>query len=182
MGKVRFRSLPGVGSKPGPWRLGSVTDVLLSIPYFPSRKVIPSLGPMNDLLASGREHAGMSGGVQWKPVQLAAAEYELVAKELLRRKRGLIRLQSASWVHTMEDWQLFLDEHFEGIPPDVQRPHLARLKRIRADQAAAIARKDNSALALATDEEIAEQLDLKSVRESYRVRGHRRSPGGDGTG
>jgi hypothetical protein len=124
----------------------------------------------------------MSGGVQWKPVQLTGTEYELVANELLRRKRGLTRLQAPTWVYTMEDWQLFLDEHFEGIPPEVQRPHLKRLKRIRAEQAAAIARNDKGALALATDEEIAEQLALESAREGYRLRGHRRSPGRDGTG
>ncbi|MFY9823534.1 MAG: hypothetical protein WAM82_19285 [Thermoanaerobaculia bacterium] len=170
MKKVRFRELPPVGPVPGPWKEESVSEILLRAPYFPARDILPSFEPMNDLLRAGRIDCGMSGGAQWKPLAITKADYADLVRELRDRRPTLRVLEAPPWVKTMADWDLFLDEALDGIPARLQRPYVERINAVRAMLFAAMARKDQDAIARYTNEEVILQIERQEAIEKLRQR------------
>ena len=165
MKKVRFRLLPAVGHVPGPWKQAPLSEILLGAPYFPSRGIIPSFEPMRDLLRAGRIDAGMSGGVQWKPVLITPEEYATLVEELRLRRPTLRTIAAPAWVSTMTDWTLFLDETLDGIPAKLQRGYSERIAAVRAKLFAAMERKDQEAIARYTNEEVLLQAQRQAAIE-----------------
>ncbi len=55
--------------------------------YLSGYGVIPPFHILRELIARGRDEAGMSGGCEWRPFELSAEEYREVVEELLTSPR-----------------------------------------------------------------------------------------------
>lgn len=95
---------------------GSIADLVEAIPYLLVSGVIPPLSVLNDVLATGQRDAGMSGGAQWEPLQLDAADWDELRAGLVQRGHRFI--EPPSWVCTHQEWYAWLFEHLYGIPAD----------------------------------------------------------------
>jgi hypothetical protein len=109
MRDVRYKHHPGVGG-PSSWQHGSLLDLLRAIPYLldsPERKQpIPPRYVLNQLLALGKADAGMSGGCEWKPFELADEEYrELVDELLTKPDMNFIEDATLSACQNMDEWR-----------------------------------------------------------------------------
>lgn len=88
MRDVRYKYHGALG--PSEWRHSSLVEFLFALPYVffgPFTQVIPPFHILNDLLASGKREAGMSGGCEWKPFMIAEHEYHELVEELLTMPR-----------------------------------------------------------------------------------------------
>jgi hypothetical protein len=74
--------MPAVGGHIGPWEYGSLDKFLLALPAFRFQinlyAIAPPLHVVNEILATGKDDAGMGGGAEWKPFQISSEEYEEV--------------------------------------------------------------------------------------------------------
>ena len=159
--------MPAVGQVPGPWQQAPMAEIVLGAPYFPSRGIIPALEPMRDLLRCGRIDAGMSGGVEWKSVLITEREYTRLVEELRQRRPTLRTLTAPAWVRTMTDWNISLDELFDRVPAKLQREYAKRIAAVRAKLFAAMERKDEEAIALYTNQEVALQAERQTAIEKF---------------
>lgn len=144
-----------------------MAEILLGAPYFPSRGIIPPFEPMRDLVLCGRIDAGMSGGVQWKSLRITEREYTSLVEELRQRRPTLRTLMAPPWVRTMTDWSIFLDELFDRVPAKLQREYVERIAAVRAKLFAAMERKDERAIALYTNQEVALQAERQAAIEKF---------------
>ena len=99
---------------------GTVADLLLEIPYLLTARIVPPLHVVNDLLAKGLDDAGMSGGCEWKPLQITQSEWEELASHLtsLPDDEACEFVQPPEWVQTVEDWQAWIMIHKYGFPDE----------------------------------------------------------------
>lgn len=84
MREVTFVRMPGIGPGLIPPVTGSVTDLIMAIPYLVHDQ-IPPRRVLNDVLTRGISDAGMSGGTIWEPFQIDEHEYDDLVAELQRR-------------------------------------------------------------------------------------------------
>jgi len=59
-----------------------VADLVRETPYLIYLNVIPPLHILNQVLETGREDAGMSGGAEWQPFQVTLEEHATLVQEL----------------------------------------------------------------------------------------------------
>jgi hypothetical protein len=114
---LRFEPLPCIGP-PLPKKTGTVIDLLEHMPYFLKSRV-PTKVVLNDILNTGIDDGGMSGGVKWEPFQLADEEYREVREVL--EKRGLVLVEPPGWVKFGSDWHIWEMDVDHGIPSDEHR-------------------------------------------------------------
>ena len=102
----RYKVHAGVGGSK--WETGSTLSMLESMPtvnwYLRYYRVVPPLHVLNELLATGRDDAGMSGGCEWRPFSLDPSEYTELAEELC----------------TSPDYQCELDAELSQITTNIQ--------------------------------------------------------------
>ena len=88
MRDVRFKQHPGVGGE-GPWTFATLADFLFALPYLfvlgSSEQAIPPKAVLNEIFKSGTWDAGMSGGCEWKPFEIAEQEYDELVQALAAR-------------------------------------------------------------------------------------------------
>ncbi len=104
------------GDAVGVKQTGNVTDLLFEIPYLLMQNKIPSEKILNQMLAEGIVHAGMSGGVSWEPFILNEGEFQRVLSMLKAQQPALQFEPLPSWVETVSDWEIWKDEATMGIP------------------------------------------------------------------
>jgi hypothetical protein len=152
MRTLTFEMLPGTG--PGSTTMrGSVVDLLVHIPYLLMPGMVPSLGPLNDLLRRGLSEAGMSGGCRWEPFELGAEEWAEVRDALTAT--GSRYVEPPDWVADYEDWFAWLFDTLYGVPAQEHR----RLMRDDAELERAIARA-----AAEDDQDAVLDLHLQRIR------------------
>jgi len=78
---IDYILLPPVGTD-GLCRQGTVADLVRETPYLIYLNVIPPLHILNQVLETGREDAGMSGGAEWQPFQVTLEEHATLVQEL----------------------------------------------------------------------------------------------------
>lgn len=136
MRRVVYVQMFAVGPGLAAPRAGSLADLVTSIPYLVN-EYLPPIGPLNDMLRTGRRDAGMSGGCIWEPLEIDPREYEELAAELTRRGRLVggpggvtVRepIEPASgvpdWVCTYADWSAYLHgKPLREETADVGRAH-----------------------------------------------------------
>ncbi len=86
--------------------------------FFGSTRIPPKI-VLNDILRTGIDDAGMSGGVKWEPFQLSEEEYLKVRDAL--EERGLVFVEPPGWVKSKSDWHIWEMEVDHGIPADEHR-------------------------------------------------------------
>jgi hypothetical protein len=100
---IRYYGLPGVGPWKGQCR-GSLRDVIGRIPFLVAPGApFPSLAVLNDVLAQGWAHAGMSGGVEWPPTQVSSAEYDALRRSFQEERTGAVFVEIPDEVETREE-------------------------------------------------------------------------------
>ena len=100
---VPFFRLPGVGDvkqlSTGTW-----ADVLEAMPYLLlDRSPIPPLDVANEILATGFDDAGMSGGCEWPRHTLSLDEYAVLRKTLV--ERGCLDVEPLEPVTTRDAYE-----------------------------------------------------------------------------
>ncbi len=148
MRHVSFVVLAGVGGSSE--RHGTLADLMASVPYLLSARLIPPLRVVNDVLRTGVHDAGMSGGCTWEPFEITASEWGEVAHALqaLPRRRRCRFVEPPEWVKTFDDWNTWILIYNYGYPEEfrhlaqesrvLQRAHEAALKDGPADRAEAL--------------------------------------------
>src|SRR5262245_4291946 len=121
MRNIEYILLPPVGSDETPvYR--SIADLLRDIPYLLSSGIIPPLSVVNQILRSGLEDAGMSGGCRWKPFELSKDEFAEVLDDLQAtgdRDGDPLRFEEPpTWVETPRDWNIWVAERVYAIPAE----------------------------------------------------------------
>ena len=109
-----------------PEKRGTLADLLASVPYFLSARLIPPLRVVNDLLGRGAHDAGMSGGCAWAPFEITRSEWDDLAKALqaLPQRRRCRLVEPPEWVKTLDDWHTWVMIFNYGYPEEFR--HLAR--------------------------------------------------------
>ena len=121
---------------PGETVHGSVTQLLRDLPYLLALRVIPPLDVVNDVLSTGVDDAGMSGGARWTPFAIDQEEWEEIRAGLEADEPPCTFVQPPDWVHGYEDWHVWLFAHLFGVPAEEHR----RLNREEERLARAIER------------------------------------------
>ena len=167
---VSFTVLGGVGGSFE--RTGTVSDLLLSIPYLLSSQLIPPLRVVNDLLMKGICDAGMSGGCTWDPFQITESDWNDLKEELAAPSSGNREfVEPPTWVDTIDDWNSWVMMFKYGFPEEFREleREYRRLAEARAE-AMAKGRGD-----------LVEQLHLSVIEAGNRlgdfVMKHRRQSG-----
>jgi hypothetical protein len=100
--EIEFTILPGVG--PGEIKTtGTLIDLLEAIPYLLSHNTVPPFHVINNLLLSGEEDCGMSGGAMWEPFSLSREQYENLSNFLIEN-RGLSRDDTLEQMTDYNEW------------------------------------------------------------------------------
>lgn len=81
----RYKTHGAIGDSK--WQTGSLVEMLMAMPrarsYVDQWRVVPPIHVLNEILSTGMDDAGMSGGCEWKPFQLSGVEYANLLEELL---------------------------------------------------------------------------------------------------
>jgi hypothetical protein len=127
MNRFTYYLLPGTGTNIGT-KQGTAKDLLLDIPYLlnmprelrrEGHGVIPPLEVINDILSSGREDAGMSGGCKWEPFQINENDFYKIVSELTAEDSSYFRwVKPPDWVKTRDDWNAWKFELLNGGPAE----------------------------------------------------------------
>jgi|GEM_PF-1259296 len=126
MEKITYYKIPATG---GSLRLkeGTVKDLLLSIPYLlnahipPKRRVkgtgvIPPLKIINEILATGIDSEGMSGGCKWEPFQINEDIFKQLLAELAVDDPDYFRfVNPPETVKTRGEWESWRTEFIKSI-------------------------------------------------------------------
>jgi len=106
----------------GPERFPKEADLLqfiLDIPYLLVFGLIPPISVLNDILRSGLDDAGMSGGCEWEPFEVGPEEYDELIQALLAIPEGIYRVvETPEWVRSQTDWHIWIMEYEIGIPAE----------------------------------------------------------------
>ena len=138
--RLKYKILAPVG--PGSFSTeGTVADLLFDIPYFFLARIIPPIDVVNEVLQKGVSDAGMSGGCQWKPLQLDPESYAKLATYL--RQMDFVTMPSPDWVKTHSDWHSWCAEQVLGIPALESRRRSAEISELYAQHNAAIKAGDD---------------------------------------
>ena len=114
---VSFTVLGGVGGSFE--RTGTVSDLLLSIPYLLSSQLVPPLHVVNDLLMKGIRDAGMSGGCTWEPFQITETDWKDLKHDLASPRSGNKEfVEPPDWVRTIDDWSSWVMIFKYGYPEE----------------------------------------------------------------
>jgi hypothetical protein len=126
---VSFTILGGVGGSTK--KRGTLADLLASVPYLLSARLIPPLRVVNDVLRKGVRDAGMSGGSAWEPFEITQPEWEDLAGALkaLPSRRKCSFVEPPEWVTTFDDWSTWIMIFKYGYPENFR--HLAQESRER---------------------------------------------------
>jgi hypothetical protein len=118
MRTVNYVVLGGMGGEFP--KQGTVADLLSAIPYLLTARIIPPRHVVNDLLARGRDSAGMSGGCEWEAFQIAESEWEDLASDLRSLPDGEACefVRPPQWVENVDDWQAWIMIHKYGMPEE----------------------------------------------------------------
>ena len=113
MKDVRYKIMPAVGDGEGSWEYAPLDEFLLSVPAFVYALkfygIIPPIHILNEVLESGRDDAGMSGGAKWKPFSVSASEYGELVENLITHPTHEIQEDRSLWDKpNYEKWQLSL--------------------------------------------------------------------------
>lgn len=152
---------------------GTLGDLLFSVPYLLSARLVPPLPVVNDLLETGGSDAGMSGGCTWEPFSITESEWNELVHELAARGSddACAFVEPPEWVRTVADWSAWIMIFKYGYPEELR--HIERecreLERAR-DQARN-----------AGNVELAEELDARVTEADERlaqlIMDHRKKPG-----
>lgn len=86
-------------------KIGSLTDLVRAIPNLIFLNVIPPLNILNQVLRTGREDAGMSGGAEWEPFEANSEEYKTLVEDLESYpERSYHFVQPPSEITNFEEW------------------------------------------------------------------------------
>lgn len=89
-------------------REGSLEDFVAEIPYVLGiPPVLPPLHILNDLFQRGGMGGDMGPGVEWEPFAISKDEYGNLLFRL-EKKYKIHAIQVPDFVHSLEDWQHFL--------------------------------------------------------------------------
>jgi hypothetical protein len=141
MEKITYYKIPATG---GSLRLkeGTVKDLLLSIPYLlnahiPLQRrvkgtgVIPPLKIINEILTTGIDSAGMSGGCKWEPFQINEDIFKQLLAELTADDPNYFRfINPPESVKTRSDWESWRTECIKSIAAqELKKKNSANSKR-----------------------------------------------------
>lgn len=115
MREVSFEVYPRSRPVDDPER-GDVADLLLAVPYLLSLGVIPPLSVVNEILRSGFDDAGMSGGCRWEPFEIDAEEWQEARAKLEAPPYGHRFLEPPADVRTRQEWVGWIFERRFGMP------------------------------------------------------------------
>jgi hypothetical protein len=143
MKRVNFEILAPIGGVETRTE-GTVADLLAQIPYLLSSHIIPPLDILNDVLNSGVEDAGMSGGCRWPPFKLNAADFkELCAVLEVRNGEGYAKFVAPpEWVLSLEEWRHWVMEYCYHIPAKVNLEFSREIARLENEKKEAQRLKD----------------------------------------
>ena len=115
--RLRFVLLPCVGDQESPTE-GSAADLVHAIPYLLIARIVPPRAVLNEVLATGEDDAGMSGGCRWEPFSLTQTEYEELLRTLseLRGNESVKYVEPPEWVTSFEEWRHWTYEYCYDIP------------------------------------------------------------------
>ena len=144
MKRLSFILLPPVGSHESSIE-GTVTDLLLAIPYLLVTHIVPPLAVLNEVLATGESNAGMSGGCRWEPFSLTPSEFEEVVTYFAERgdDRYARYVEPPEWVGTFEEWRHWTFEYCYDIPAKHSLEVSRKLTRLETAKAEAEALGDH---------------------------------------
>jgi len=95
---------------------GDTVSLLHEIPYLLISEVIPSKEILNEILATGLQDAGMSGGAKWQPYNISQSEFEKLVKSLKLEDPKLEYIAPPSWVRNFDDWGIWIQDIKYGVP------------------------------------------------------------------
>jgi hypothetical protein len=140
---------------------GDTKSLLEQIPYLLSFGIIPAEKIMNEILASGLEDAGMSGGVEWEPYGLNEGEFDKLVSVMEDESNGALKyVVPPEWVENYSDWRLWSIFYEHEIP-------VGELKRLK-DQDERIEQERVEAESRG-DKELAEKLHLQSLEAGKKL-------------
>jgi hypothetical protein len=147
---------------------GTVSDLLSSVPYLLSARLVPPRHVVNDLLEKGGSDAGMSGGCTWDPFQITEQEWNDLVQDLHECEF----VEPPEWVETIDDWNSWVMIFKYGYPEefrDLEREHreLERAREGAASEGKADLAKELHARAIEVEERLAE-LAMKHRRRHDR--------------
>lgn len=117
MKAITYRQVPPTGPDDSfEFEMGSIADLVRSIPYLLVFDLIPPMSVMNEVLGSGGYDAGMSGGCVWKSFAITEVEYEELVREL--KGCGFRSVSCPEWVRNRSDWHIWTCEYEIGIPSE----------------------------------------------------------------
>ena len=124
MRTVSYAVLGGVGGSFE--ERGTVADLLQTIPYLLTPRIVPPHHVINELLAKGTVDAGMSGGCKWEPFQITQSEWEAIAQHLKTLPEGEACefVQPPDWVITADDWHAWIMIFKYGYPDEFRELEL----------------------------------------------------------
>ena len=133
MRRLRFTLLAPVGDQEMEVER-SLVELLDAIPYL-LLELIPPLKVVNQVLATGCEDAGMSGGCRWEPFQITEDEYREVVEVLEARtgENALRFVEPPAWVVDREEWSIWCAEYLWSIPAGRNRELRGKMKRIEEE-------------------------------------------------
>jgi len=116
----RYKRHGAVG--PSSWETGTTVEFLDAIPevcsYLRRYGLIPPLPVLNEILAIGKDDAGMSGGCEWRPFKMTSEEYSAVEEELLTSPRFFVTVdEELRSCQTLAEWRERTNQKYSSTFP-----------------------------------------------------------------
>ena len=94
---------------------GTVVDLLESRPLLFIDGLLPPRRVLNELLSRG-SHKTPDDACNWEPFTLTEREFEVLVAAFARREPATVFVEPPSWVSTLGEWGVWVEECLYGLP------------------------------------------------------------------